>query len=105
MKETVALVVFDIAGTTIADNGAIAYAFQKALEVYGYNVPTAQINLLMGYEKGEAIRQMLDVYEENRSRITTAHVRNIHHRFLQEMILYYQTTTDLKPLPGVEETF
>ena len=59
MKPNIALVVFDIAGTTVYDNGEIALAFQKALQASGYEVPVEKINPLMGYEKREAIRKML----------------------------------------------
>ena len=33
---SVKLAVFDIAGTTVADDHAVAIAFSKAFEVYGY---------------------------------------------------------------------
>lgn len=105
MEAPVLLVVFDIAGTTVKDNGEIALAFQKALQAFGYRVPVEKINPLMGYEKGEAIRKMLDEYEENKKLISLEYISKIHQRFLQEMIRYYQTATDLTLLPNVEETF
>jgi phosphonatase-like hydrolase len=105
MGAAVALVVFDIAGTTVIDNGEIAQSFQKAMQAFGYQVPVERINPLMGYEKGEAIRSLLQEHEVESNAITPEHVRNIHKRFLQEMIRYYQTTSELTPLPGAEETF
>lgn len=102
---TVSLVVFDIAGTTVQDNGEIAGAFQKALNASGYRVPVEEINPLMGYEKREAIRTMLAKHEPNGDRITAGRIAKIHERFLEEMVAYYQTTTELRLLPGVEETF
>jgi phosphonatase-like hydrolase len=105
MNPVVSLVVFDIAGTTVRDNGEIVVAFQKALQASGYTVPVEKINPLMGYEKGEAIRKVLEELEENSDCITTAFISKTHKRFLEEMISYYQTTNELAPLPGVEETF
>lgn len=105
MNEKIALVVFDLAGTTVKDNGEIARAFQKAMAAFGYIVPVAEINPLMGYEKREAIRTMLEEHEANGDRITTGLIEKIHDRFLKEMVYYYQTTTELEPLPGAEETF
>lgn len=105
MKPSIDLVVFDIAGTTLSDNGEIAAAFQKALQSFGYTVSEVKINTLMGYEKGEAIRKILEEYEVNTDRITTTFISKIHRRFLKEMVLYYQTASALTPLPGVEETF
>ena len=87
------LVVFDIAGTTVKDGGEIALAFQKALQAYGYDVPVAEITALMGYEKSEAIRTMLEKYEVNKKLITAAHIGNIHQQFIREMIVYYKTAT------------
>ena len=40
------MVVFDIAGTTVADDGAIAQAFQRAMQEWGYFIPLHQINPL-----------------------------------------------------------
>ena len=42
------LAVFDMAGTTISDNGEIAAAFQTALKYFGYDVPKEAINTVMG---------------------------------------------------------
>src|SRR6476661_4906485 len=105
MKPDIALIVFDIAGTTVRDNGEIAHSFQKALQAFGYIVPVEEINPLMGYEKRQAIRKMLDAYEVNKLLITADHVEKIHQQFLEQMVLYYQNTADLEPLPGVLETF
>jgi len=105
MKPGIALIVFDIAGTTVRDDGAIARSFQRALQAFGYTVPVEEINPLMGYEKQQAIHKMLEEYELNKKLITTDLVGKIHQQFLDEMVLYYQTTTDLEPLPGVLDTF
>jgi phosphonatase-like hydrolase len=105
MKASVRLVVFDIAGTTLKDNGGVALAFQQALEAFGYAVPLEKINPLMGYEKEEAIRRMLDEYEELKTVITPGYIHQIHQQFLNFMISYYQETTNLTALPGVEEVF
>jgi phosphonatase-like hydrolase len=103
MKAPVALVVFDIAGTTLKDNNEVALAFQEAFQAFGYTVPLEKINPLMGYEKGEAIRRMLEEYEELEVLITPAYIQQIHQQFLSIMVRYYNEATDLMPLPGVEE--
>lgn len=100
---TIQLVVFDLAGTTVYDNGSIAIAFQQAMRAHGYEVPIDDINPLMGYHKPLAIQMMLEKYEPDTARITDAYIDAIHTRFQQEMILFYQTTPDLRPLPHAEE--
>ena len=59
------LIVFDIAGTTLMDNGEIAESFQKALHEFGYTVPVVKINPLMGYKKPEAILKILEEFEHD----------------------------------------
>src|SRR5688572_26067265 len=105
MKYDVALVVFDIAGTTVKDNGEIALSFQKAMHEAGYEIPTEKVNALMGYKKTEAIKLMLQEYEENADKINTRLINKIHQRFLEEMVNYYKSVETLVPLPNVENVF
>ncbi len=99
------LVVFDIAGTTVKDNGEIATAFQSALNDFGYEVPVSKINPLMGYKKTEAIKKMLAEFEPEANKITEEHIKRIHDRFLKLMIHYYTTAAEITPLPNVEAVF
>jgi len=99
------LVVFDLAGTTVRDNNDVSKAFHSALVQHGYTVPIEKINLIMGYEKHEAIEKMLTVYEPDLSKITAALIGDIHHEFVKQMIWHYQSSPDIESLPNVEETF
>jgi phosphonatase-like hydrolase len=105
MDTSIKLVVFDIAGTTVKDNGEIALAFQSAMNEKRYSIPVEKINPLMGYKKPEAIRMMLNEYETDKSIINEGYINNIHSRFLQIMIDYYTNTSDLQALPHAEEVF
>ncbi len=105
MNDPIALVVFDIAGTTVKDSGEISIAFQTALEEFGYHVPVQKINPLMGYKKTEAIKRLLAEYEENGDKITLRHIDKIHKRFLELMIQHYATAKEITPLPYAEEVF
>lgn len=104
-SKPVELVIFDIAGTTVKDNGEIATAFQSALNEFGYNVPVTTINPLMGYKKTEAIKRMLNEFEPVTNKITEEYINKIHDRFLKLMINYYSTASVITPLPNVEEVF
>src|SRR4051794_36491234 len=99
------LIVFDIAGTTVKDNGEIANAFAEALKEFGYHVPTTKINPLMGYKKPQAIRMMVEEYESKKQMITDEYINAIHDRFLQLMIEHYKTTKEIVPLPNVLDVF
>lgn len=104
-SNSVELVVFDIAGTTVKDNGEIAAAFQSALNEFGYAVPVVKINPLMGYKKTEAIKKMLTEFEPDAGKISEEYINQIHERFLKLMIHYYSTAVEIMPLSNVEEVF
>ena len=105
MQHNIKLAVFDIAGTTVKDNGEIATAFHNAMLEKGYEIPHEKIYPLMGYKKTEAIRMMLEAYEQNKEIITAAYINEVHERFVDLMIQYYSTTSQLQALPHAEETF
>lgn len=105
MSKDIQLVVFDIAGTTVKDNGEIAVAFQLAMAEYGYRLPVEKINPLMGYRKPEAIGIMLREYEKDPAKINDGFIERIHARFLELMVAYYSDTDDLRALPHAEEVF
>ncbi len=100
---SISLVVFDIAGTTVRDDDKVGEAFQAALAKFGYDIPLATINPYMGYEKREAIREIIALYSGEV--ISEQHVMAIHRAFVGRMVRYYETATDIEPLPYVEETF
>ena len=98
------LVVFDIAGTTVKDNHEVSKAFQSALKKYSYHVEVSTIDPLMGYEKTLAIKQILRSVELEKN-ITDELVGKIHRAFVEQMIKYYSTSSDIEALPNVEKTF
>jgi beta-phosphoglucomutase-like phosphatase (HAD superfamily) len=53
------LVVFDLAGTTVADDGHVAGAFTNALAGFGIEVTPDQLTRVRGASKREAISQLI----------------------------------------------
>lgn len=102
---SIELVVFDMAGTTVRDKNFVGIAFQQAMASQGYEIAIENVNPLMGYEKPLAIKMMLEVRESDKTKITEALVDAIHTHFVNGMIEFYKTTTEIAPLPHVEETF
>lgn len=96
------LAVFDIAGTTIADNSAVAKAFCKAFDMYGYKISEKEIAPLMGYKKPVAIRTMLESIGVDASENL---VDDIHREFEIEMVDLYEYSPDVKAMPGAESMF
>lgn len=99
---SIKLAVFDIAGTTVADESAVVTAFRNAFEAYDLSVTDEQIKPLMGYRKTAAIQTVLEKlgvdWDEDL-------VEEIHDEFESGMIDYYEYSPDVKALPGAEDTF
>ena len=98
------LVVFDIAGTTVADKGNINDAFREAMNKSGYQVTIAAVNHVMGYRKKEAIQILLEKFHPGQAG-NVALIEDIHEQFTQDMRAYYQNTSELSALPHAEELF
>jgi phosphonatase-like hydrolase len=95
----VKLAVFDIAGTTLADDNAVAIAFCKAFEVYGFTIEEEKVKPLMGYKKPVAIQIML---EKMGVEMDEALVDDIHGEFETEMMDHYEYSPDVRAMPGAE---
>jgi phosphonatase-like hydrolase len=99
------LVVFDIAGTTVADKGNINEVFIKAFANAGITgVNPADVDDVMGYRKKDAIEIIVAKYtpglESNK-----AFIDAIHEDFNNRMIRHYETSEELVPLPFAEKVF
>lgn len=102
MNQTIKLAVFDIAGTTLADDNAVASAFRKAFEQFDLSIAESDARPLMGYKKTEAVRIMLEQLHEPAD---VEKIEDIHHAFVQEMKDHYLYSPSVKAMPGAEELF
>jgi phosphonatase-like hydrolase len=105
MRYNIQLAVFDISGTTVKDNGEITDAFKATFQQKGYAIPDDKIAAVMGYKKTDAIQMLLIEFAEDKSVINKNYINQMHEYFIKQMIEYYKTTDELKPLPFAEETF
>lgn len=96
----VKLAVFDIAGTTVADDDVIAKAFKNAFQVYGFSVRERELLPLMGYKKPVAIRILLEKLDVE---FDEALVQDIHREFEIEMLEHYGHSPDVRAMPGAED--
>ena len=96
---SVKLAVFDIAGTTVADDNAVAIAFKNAFDSYGYSIKEEDVKPLMGYKKPVAIQIML---EKLGAEFDKELVDDIHNEFEVAMLDHYEYSPDVKPMPGAE---
>lgn len=99
------LVVFDIAGTTVIDNGNVADAFSKSFTKFGIEIPFEEIQRVMGWRKIEAIKMLLDGYYHESDADQSDLANKIHEEFTSIMIEFYNHNDDLKPMPNAEKVF
>jgi phosphonatase-like hydrolase len=97
------LCVFDLAGTTIRDDGgAVADAFQRAFALHGCEVSQEIINKYMGLAKPLAISKIAS--DELGAKISEYIQVRIHRSFVALMQDHYRNTQDLA-MPGAEDCF
>jgi phosphonatase-like hydrolase len=96
------LAVFDIAGTTVLDNGFVADAFVNAFVMNGYDISVEDTHPYMGVKKIVAVRSMLEKLEAD---FTDAEVQEIHNDFVSEMVDFYEYDSSVKPFDDTEDVF
>jgi phosphonatase-like hydrolase len=99
------VVVFDIAGTTVQDNGKVALAFMDAFEHYRMPVSGKEVGKVMGYRKADAIRILLKKFYPGPNGDMDHQISRIHTAFTENMIRMYEEDKDLRPLPHALEIF
>ncbi|MBS1665596.1 MAG: HAD hydrolase-like protein [Bacteroidetes bacterium] len=101
---SIQLVVFDIAGTTVRDNGSVADAFIAAFNDFDLNVPEDEVRKVMGFRKIEAVTLLLEkFYQEHRGEDLL--ISRIQARFIVRMIAFYRNDDQLAPFPHTEKVF
>jgi phosphonatase-like hydrolase len=93
------LVVFDLAGTTVHDPGAVNGCFRAALSAAGVNVAMADVNAVMGLPKPDAIRRL--VAGTN----LTVRIAEIHDDFQARMVEFYRTDPGVAEITGTTALF
>lgn len=96
------LAVFDIAGTTVKDEDFVAKSIHNAFERKGIALRNIDLGPLMGYHKPLAVQMIL---EHQGIEPDASLINEIHDDFVNEMISFYETSPEVEPLPGAEETF
>ncbi|HEY4109968.1 HAD family hydrolase [Puia sp.] len=101
---SIQLVVFDIAGTTVRDNGSVAEAFIAAFRDFGFEMPPAQVKKVMGFRKMDAIALLLEKFAPTHKDDDVL-IDRIHTRFIDKMISFYRSDEELAPFPHAEQVF
>lgn len=98
------LVVFDVAGTTVRDDGdVVTEALLQAFARFRLKVQRAHIREHMGLAKQQAIRLILRDSLEPSTLLHPRLLEAVHQDFLETMCLYY--VDHAEAIPGAEDTF
>lgn len=98
------LVVFDVAGTTVRDEGdAVATCVCAALAADGLAVPLTDVDPVMGMPKPLAIRTLLQQHEDRSP--DPLRVQRIYRDFESRMIDHYAQSPAVAPMPNAEALF
>lgn len=100
----IALVVFDIAGTTLHDESNVAKVLQQTIQLAGVAVTLEQVNEVMGYAKPYAIRYLLQQQQDSRYS-DDAVIQELHSRFVADMKAHYASNPAVREKEGVSAVF
>jgi phosphonatase-like hydrolase len=100
-----ALVVFDLGGTTVRDNGDVPAAFVHALVAAGLQVDASEIDAWRGASKREVIRRMVAQQRASlSSEAQDALASSVYGKFRVALAARLRQATDLS-IPGVARAF
>src|SRR5262245_8743476 len=97
------LVVFDMAGTTVAEGGAVYRCLRDTLAANGLEVPAGAMRDVKGMDKREALRILIE--RSNMREQLLPGLDAIHEDFVERIIEFYRADPAVGEMPGASETF
>jgi phosphonatase-like hydrolase len=97
------LVVFDMAGTTVSEGGAVYRALRDTLAANGLVVTDEAIHQVKGTDKREALRTLIEQSALSDSLLPGLDA--IHEDFVERMLAFYRTDPSVSEMPGTSDTF
>src|SRR5689334_22740414 len=91
------LVVFDLAGTTLHDDGTVNACFRSVLQDAGIDVSADEVDCVMGLAKPDALRTLLERRHEAEME---DEVDRLHRSFVARMVDYYERSTLVREVNG-----
>lgn len=92
------LAVFDLAGTTVKDDQAVATCFHAALAAFNRSASQEDVNARMGIPKPQAIAELAPDADAEEAAA-------IHRDFRRRMVEFYATSDAVGEVPGAGEVF
>jgi phosphonatase-like hydrolase len=101
---SIRLVIFDIGGTIIEDNGEVIAAFSQALEKNGISATPAELKPLKGSSKRDVIKHFVEREHGKGNSDNEARIANAYRDFRSELENKF-SNGGIKPIPGAVATF
>jgi len=103
VESPIELVVFDMAGTTVSEGGAVYQCLRDTLTANGLETPADAVQDVKGMDKYEALRILIE-RSAMREQLLPA-LDAIHEDFVERMIEFYRVDPAVGEAPGASETF
>ncbi len=104
MSADVDLVVFDMAGTTVRDEGGgVSRCLREALAAEGVEAAPAAVDAVMGLPKPEALARL--VATSSRAEALAPRIGALHADFRRRMLDHYENAPDVGEIPGSAAAF
>ena len=100
---SIELVVFDMAGTTVSESGAVYQTLRATLAANGLELAADELHQVKGMDKREALRLLIE-RSSMRDELLPG-LAAIHDDFVERMIEFYRTDPAVGEMPGVRATF
>jgi len=103
IEPPIELVVFDMAGTTVAEGGAVYECLRDTLADNGLEIPANDLQEVKGIDKYDALRILIEKSDMREQLLPGLDA--IHEDFVERMIEYYRADPAVGEAPGASETF
>ena len=103
IESPIELVVFDMAGTTVSEGGAVYQCLRDTLIANGLETPTDALQEVKGMDKYEALRILIERSAMREELLPGLDA--IHEDFVDRMIEFYRADPAVGETPGASETF
>jgi phosphonatase-like hydrolase len=97
------LVVFDMAGTTVSEGGAVYQCLRDTLAANGLEIPATSVHEVKGMDKYEALRILIERSAMREELLPGLDA--IHEDFVERMIEFYRSDPSVGEMPGASDTF
>jgi phosphonatase-like hydrolase len=103
IESPIELVVFDMAGTTVSEGGAVYQCLRDTLAANGLDVSSNAVHEVKGMDKYEALRILIE-RSAMREELAPG-LDAIHEDFVERMIEFYRSDPSVGETPGASDTF